>query len=141
MGSFDVLPALTSRQGSWEEALGQLVLAAQGGRAHLALVYAHERGNDPVAARYSVALLEDVVAKAGGEARLGIASKPGVLRMEPSANVWKDIGIGYEILSKIDASYRPKVLIAYEKFVERAPANDADLPAARKYVDTFRPKH
>jgi hypothetical protein len=137
---YDVLPALTSRQGSWEEALGQLVLAAQGGRAHLALVYSHERGNDPNPARYSVALLEDVLAKAGGEERLGVAPKPGVHKMEPSANVWKDLGIGYEILSRVDASYRPKVLIAYEKFVERAPANDADLPVARKYVETYRPK-
>jgi hypothetical protein len=140
MGSYDVMPALTSRQGSWEEALGHLVLAAQGGRAHLALVYSHDQGNDPGPARYGVALLEDLLAKAGGEQRLAVASKPGVHKMEPSANVWKDLGIGYEILSKIDASYLPKVLIAYEKFVERAPANDADLPVARKYVDAHHPK-
>jgi hypothetical protein len=141
MDSYDVLPALAARKGSWEQALGELVLGTEGGRAHLALVYSHERGNDPVAARVGVGLLEDLVAKAGGDARLGIASKPGVRKLELGPNIWKDLGIGYEVLARVDASYLPKVALAYEKFVERASPDDADAAAARKYLVTHRAKH
>jgi hypothetical protein len=140
MGSYDGLPALTSREGSWEHALGQLVLGTQGGRGHLALFYSHERGNDPAAARYAISLLEDLVAKTGGNADLGIASTPGVRGQILNANIWKDLGIGYEILSRGDPKALPKVAIAYEKYVERAAPDDADLPAARKYVADHRVK-
>jgi hypothetical protein len=118
--------------------MGQLVLATQGGRAHLSLVYSHERGNDPAAARNAIVLLEDLVAKTGGFAKLGIAARSGLPELALSPNIWKDMGIGYEILSKTDASMVPKVATAYEKFVEVASADDADLPAARRYVTEHR---
>ena len=118
--------------------MGQLVLATQGGRAHLSLVYSHEMGNDPAAARNAIVLLEDLVAKTGGCAKLGIAARSGLPELALSSNIWKDLGIGYEILSKTDASMVPKVATAYEKFVEEAPADDADLPAARRYVAEHR---
>lgn len=140
LGNYDVTPALAARVGSWERALGELVLGTQGGRAHLALVFSHERGNDPVAARMAVNLLEDLIAKTGGDVRLGIARVPGLPAMDLSAMIWKDLGIGYEILSRADASYLPKVALAFERFVERAPTTDADLPAARKYVAEHRAK-
>jgi hypothetical protein len=53
--------------------------------------------------------------------------------------VWKDLGIGYEILSRTDSSYTPRVAVAYEKYVERADPTDTDLPAARGYVNQHRP--
>jgi hypothetical protein len=138
MGSYDVIPALRARDGSWEQALGQLVLGTQGGRAHLALVYSHDRNNDPVAARTAIHLLEDLVAKTGGYAKLGIPGVPGLRALPLTANIWKDFGIGYEILGGVDASYFPKIAAAYGRFVEVAPANDADLPAARRYVTQHR---
>jgi hypothetical protein len=140
IGNYDAIPALSSWAGSWEQALGELVLATQSGRGHLALVYSYERHADPTAARYAVSLLEDVVAKVGGNDRLGIAARPGLRKLEAAANIWKDLGIGYEILSKVDASYLPKVLSAYELFVQRAAPDDTDLPAARNYVATHRAK-
>jgi hypothetical protein len=136
LGSYDVTPALVAREGSWESALGQMVLTTESGRAHLALLYSTSRGNDPAPARTAVALLEDIVAKAGGDAQLGIRPWPGVLKISIGPSVWKDLGIGYEVLSRVDASYLPKVALAYEKFVERAEPDDTDLPAARKYVET-----
>ena len=138
MGNYDVVPALRAPDGSWEQALGQLVLGTQGGRAHLALVYSNERNNDPVAARTAIALLEDLVAKTGGYAKLGIPARPGLPALPLTANIWKDFGIGYEILSKVDASNLPKVAAAYRRFVEVAPADDADVPAARRYVAEHR---
>jgi hypothetical protein len=138
MGNYDAMPALRAREGTWENAMGQLVLATQGGRAHLSLVYSHERGNDPAAARNAIVLLEDLVAKTGGFAKLGIAARSGLPELALSPNIWKDMGIGYEILSKTDASMVPKVATAYEKFVEVAPADDADLAAARRYVTEHR---
>jgi hypothetical protein len=138
IGDYDVIPSLRAREGTWENALGQLVLGTQGGRAHLALVYSHERQNDPVPARTAIGLLEDLVAKTGGYAKLGIASRWGLREVPLGGNIWKDMGIGYEILSKVDTSFLPKVTTAYEKFVEQAPADDADLPAARRYVTDHR---
>ncbi len=134
IGGYDVGPALRAAEGTWENALGQLALGTQGGRAHLALLYSHERQNDPVAGRYSVALLEDLVAKAGGDVELGIAGTPGLRKLAVGHTIWKDLGIGYEILSRADPAFLPKVAIAYEKFVARAPADDPDLPNAKRYV-------
>jgi hypothetical protein len=139
LGNYDVLPALRAPEGSWENAIGKLVMTTQGGRAHLALVYSNESGNAPAPARAAVALLEDLIAKAGGDKTLGIAGTPGMRELYLSPNVWKDLGIGYEILSRVDGSYAPKVALAYEKFVERAAPDDADLPAARQYVEQHRP--
>jgi len=134
IGNYDVLAALRSPLGTWENALGELALATQGGRAHLALVYSHERGNDPVPARYAIGLLVDLVAKTGGFPKLGIGPIADTHSVALGANIWKDLGIGYEILSKADPTFLPKVTIAYEKFVEGASADDADLPAVRRYV-------
>jgi hypothetical protein len=139
LGSYDVMPALRARDGSWESALGKLVMTTQGGRAHLALVYSNESGNAPTPARAAVNLLEDLVAKAGGDKASGIAGLPGMPQLFLGPTVWKDLGIGYEILSHVDATYTPKVALAYEKFVERATPDDTDLPAARKYVEQHRP--
>ena len=138
MGSYDVLPALRARQGTWENALGQLVITTQGGRAHLALVYSNQAGNAPVPARASVDLLEDIIAKAGGDKALGIPGRPGLLPLSIGPTVWKDLGIGYEILSRTNPSYAARVPLAYEKYVERAAADDADLPAARRYLEQHR---
>ena len=135
LGNYDVLPALRSREGSWESALGNLVITTQGGRAHLALVYSNESGNAPAPARASVNLLEDIIAKTGGDKTFGIPGRPGMRQLYLGPTVWKDLGIGYEILSHTDAAYLPKVALAYERFVERATPDDTDLPAARQYVE------
>jgi hypothetical protein len=137
-GSYDVVPALGAREGSWESILGQLVMTTQGGRAHLALVYSTESGNAPAPARTAVELLEDIIAKAGGDEALGIRAQRGVRYLYIGPTVWKDLGIGYEILSRVDPSFTPRVAIAYEKFVERAEPSDVDLPAARRYVEQHR---
>ncbi len=133
--SYDVLPALGAPKGSWEFMLGQLVMTTEGGRAHLALVYSNQAGNAPAPARVAVNLLEDIIAKAGGDQTLGIRGLPGLRQLAIGPSVWKDLGIGYEVLSRTNPSYTPRVALAFEKFVERADADDADLPAARKYVE------
>lgn len=139
LGNYDVLPALRKPEGSWEHELGKMVMTTQSGRAHLALVYSSESGNAPAPAHASVNLLEDLIAKAGGDKQLGIAGLPEMRQLYLGASVWKDLGIGYEILSHTDSKYTPKVALAYEKFVERASSDDADLPAARRYVEQHRP--
>jgi hypothetical protein len=139
MGNYDIADALRAPEGSWENALGQLVMTTQGGRAHLALVYSNEGGNAPASARVSVNLLEDLIAKAGGDKTLGIPGLPGMRQLDIGPTVWKDLGIGYEILSRVDPSYQPRVALAFEKFVERAAPDDTDLPAARVYVQQHRP--
>jgi len=138
LGSYDVMPALRSPEGSWEYALGKLALTGQSGRAHLALVYSHDMGNAVEPARVAVQMLEDIVAKCGGDKVLGIAGRPGVPSFAASANIWKDLGIGYEILSHADASYVPRIALAYEKFVAGASADDIDLPTARQYIEQHR---
>jgi len=140
MGNYDVGEALRAPDGSWENALGQLVLTTQGGRAHLALVYSTDTGNAPAPARVSINLLEDIVAKAGGDKTLGIPGRFGMRQLFVGPTIWKDLGIGYEILSRVDPSYTPRVALAFEKFVERAEPDDADLPAARGYLERYRPK-
>ncbi|MGD0838739.1 MAG: DUF2723 domain-containing protein [Polyangia bacterium] len=138
MGRYDVLPALRARDGTWESALGELVLATEAGRAHLALVYSHEQRDDPMAARTALALLEDVIAKGGGDAEMGIAAQPGVRALALAPNIWKDLGITYEILARSNPALLPKVALAYAKFLRNAPADDTDVPAARRYVSTHR---
>jgi hypothetical protein len=102
------------------------------------LVYSNESGNAPAPARASVKLLEDIIAKAGGDKTFGIPGLPGMRQLYLGPTVWKDLGIGYEILSRTDAAYLPKVALAYERFIERATPDDADLPAARQYVEQHR---
>jgi hypothetical protein len=139
LAGYDVVPALKARDGTWEKMIGQLVLSTQGGRAHLALVYSTSAGNALPPARYAVALLEDLIAKAGGDQALGIPAYPGLRPLAIAGAVMKDLGIGYEILSHADPAYTPRIAIAYEKFVERADAGDKDLPVARQYVEQHRP--
>ncbi len=140
MGTYDVLTPLRMPAGSWERLLGELVLTTQAGRAHLSLVYSTDAGHALPPARNSIALLEDIVAKAGGDPSLGIAAHPGVddRKLAIGSGVYKDLGIGYEILSKVDGAYLPRVAIAFERFIERADASDKDLPAARRYVEQHR---
>ena len=138
LGTYDVMSALHAREGSWENALAKLVMTTQSGRAHLALVYSNDAGNAPAPARVSVNLLEDIIANAGGDEMLGIPGRPGIRPLYLSPNIWKDLGIGYEILSHTDPAYTPRVALAYEKFVERAAPDDTDLPAARAYVEQHR---
>ena len=138
MGGYDVIPALSAREGSWEKTLGTLVMTTQSGRAHLSLVYSTDAGNALPPARNAVALLEDIVAKAGGDEPLGIRAHPGMRRLAVGAKVWKDLGIGYEILSLSDPAYAPRVAMAYEKFIERADPEDKDLAAARGFVAQHR---
>jgi hypothetical protein len=79
------------------------------------------------------------VAKAGGDKTLGIAGLPGLPQLYLGPTMWKDLGIGYEILARTEAAYAPRVALAYEKFVERAEPDDKDVPAARQYVEQHRP--
>jgi hypothetical protein len=139
IGSYDVIPALGAPEGSWEKMLGQLVMTTQGGRAHLALLYSTDHGNTLAPARTAVALLEDIIAKAGGDEILGIAPFRGMPKLVTSAALWKDLGIGYEILSHHDRSFTPRVAYAYQRFIERAPPDDKDIEAARGYVQRHAP--
>ena len=136
MAGYDVLPALRASEGSWENALGQLALTAEGARAHLALVYSHDAGNALEPAQYSLALLEDVIAKAGGDDGLRIKGTPGLRRLTIASTVFRDIGIAYEIVSRAYPGYAHHVALAYRRFVETAAASDPDLAAARHYVET-----
>jgi len=138
IGDYDVAAALRAPDDSWEKALGQRVLDVQVGRARLALLYAHERGDAPDPARAALAILEDIVAKAAGDEQLGIAAWPRVRKLELGPMVWKNLGMAYQILSHTDESYAPRFAVACEKFVKLADANDPDLPAARKYLDETR---
>jgi hypothetical protein len=140
MGNYDIRPSLLARYGTWERVLGELVLTTQGGRGHLILVYSHERNNDRNLARQAVNLLEDIVGKAGGDPELAIPGQAGMPKLLIGPNIWKDLGIGYEILSQGDASYAPRIGLAFEKFVERAVPDDADLPAARGYLEKHPPR-
>jgi hypothetical protein len=139
IGSYDVVPALRAPEESWENAIGERVLGTQVGRAHLALVYSTERQGAPGPAQYARMLLEDVVSKTGGDGKLEIAPWPGCPRFDVGPGVWKDLGIVYEILSHTDRRYLPRIGIAYEKFLNRADADDPDLPAALKYLQQSRP--
>jgi hypothetical protein len=139
MGDYDVFPALSARDGSWEKMLGQLVMTTQSGRAHLALVYSTDHGNLLPPARFAVTLLEDIIAKAGGDEAVGVRAFRSMRRLDTASGLWKDLGIGYEILSHYDPSYTPRVAIAYAKFLERADPDDKDIPAARGYVQSHSP--
>jgi hypothetical protein len=138
IGNYDVVPALSARDGSWEKMLGQLVMTTQSGRAHLALVYSTDHGNALPPARTAVTLLEDIVAKAGGDEAIGIRAFRGMRQLTTASGLWKDLGIGYEILSHYDPSYTARVTTAYEKFLERAEPSDKDIAAARGYVERHR---
>jgi len=138
MGSYDPMPALLSPAGSWEQMLGELALNMQTSRAHLALVYSHDMGNAEVPARLAVTLMEQVVSRAGGSPALSIAAAPGVPSLDLHSTIFKDLGIGYEILSRIDPAFALRTVKAWELFVANAPASDPDLPAAQAYVQRAR---
>jgi hypothetical protein len=138
MGSYDVVPALQHRGGSWEHALGQLVLNTEVVRANLALAYSVAQGTDPVAARMCATLIEDVIAKSGGDELLGIPGMAGLRQLYVGPGAWKDLGVCYEIMSREDSGYRPRVALAVQRFAERASADDPALPAARKFLEMRR---
>jgi hypothetical protein len=135
---YDVTPALRAPDESWENALAQRVLGTQVGRAHLCLVYSSERGGAPEPAQNALRLLEDVIAKAGGDERLGIAAGPGTRKLDLGPGLWKDLGIAYQIRARSDGRHDPRIAVAYEKFVEQAAADDPDLPTARKILEQTR---
>ena len=127
--------ALLSPLGSWEQMLGELALNTQAARAHLALVYSHDAGNAEAPARFAVKLLEQIVRWAGGSPTLSIPAEPGVPTLDLNPSVLKNLGIGYEILSRYDPAFVSRTLKAWELFIAKAPATDSDLPAARAYVE------
>jgi hypothetical protein len=139
MAGYDVIPALRSPKGTWENALGHLVLTTQGMRAHLALVFSLERGGDPLPARLSMTLLEDIITKAGGDEKLNIPGTPGLPPLSMGPSGWRDLGMCYEIFARRNEAYLPRVALAVQRFVEQAPPDNAELPAARKYLEIHRP--
>jgi len=138
IAGYDVTVALLAPEESWEKALGQRVLDTQLGRARLALAYAHERGDAAEPTRTALAILEDLVAKAGGDEQLKIAAWPGIRKFELGPMVWKNLGMAYQFLSHSDDMYAPRFAVACARFVAGADANDPDLPAARQYLDEMR---
>jgi hypothetical protein len=134
MGNYDPLTALRYPEGSWEQMLGELGLNMQVARALVALVYSSENGNAQEPAQLSVRLLEQVVRRTGGSPALGIAGEPELPVLEVHSTLFKNLGIGYEILSKYDPSYTPRVAKAWQLFVNSAPPTDPDLPTARAYL-------
>jgi hypothetical protein len=138
IAGYDVAVALRAPDDSWEKALGQRVLDTQVGRARLALAYAHERGDAVEPTRIALAILEDLVAKAGGDEQLGIAAWPGIRKFELGPMVWKNLGMAYQFLSSSDDTYAPRFAVACARFVAGADAQDPDLPAARQYLDQLR---
>lgn len=138
IGKYDVVPALRASVQSWENALGQRVLGTQVGRAHLSLIYGSEQDDPSEPARNALHLLEDVIAKTGGNEKLGILGVPGLRKLDVGPAAWKDLGITYEILSNFDSAYYPRVAIAYEKFIDVAADNDPDLKTARMYLKQMR---
>jgi hypothetical protein len=134
IGTYDVTPALRAPDESWERALGQRILDAQIGRAHLALLYGYARHDATQPAGFARQLLEDVVAKSGGDEALGIGSWAQVRRLDTSPALWKDLGLAYQALASSDEAYIQKFAISCSRFVARARPDDPDLPAARKYL-------
>jgi hypothetical protein len=138
IGAYDVASALRAPDTTWENGLGRRILDAQVARAHLALVYANERGSAREPTRYALRLLEDVIAKSGGDSELGIAGEPGMREIDTSSGVWKNLGLAYQILAGSDTAYAARFTVACKRFVERANADDPDLPAARQYLHERR---
>jgi hypothetical protein len=138
MANYDPVPALLFPAGSWEQMLGELALNTQAARAHLALLYSHDMGNAEAPAHRAVNLLEEVVRRAGGSPTLGILAQPGLPPLDLHPSIFKNLGIGYEILSHFDQTYASRTAKAWEIFVAKAPATDPDLPAARAYVENAR---
>lgn len=138
MGSYDPQMALRYPQGSWEQVIGELGLNMQVARAQMALLYSQENGYSQQPAQMAVNLLEQVVRRAGGSPAMGIAGEPGLPALEIHATIYKNLGIGYEILSRHDPSTAPRIAKAWQLFVNSAPSTDPDLPAARAYLQTHR---
>jgi hypothetical protein len=136
IGSYDVGPALRAPDESWEHALAERVLGTQVARAHLCLVYSGEDAPEP--ARNALRLLEDVVAKAGGDVDLGIAAWPGTRKFDVGPGVWKDLGVAYEMLARGEGRYDPRMAVAYQRFVEQAASGDPDLPIVRRILEQIR---
>ena len=135
MAGYDVVPALRAPEESWENAVAQRVLGMQIARAHMCLLYSSELGNAPEPARQALRLLEDVVAKTGGDGALAIAAWPGLRRLETGPALWKDLGIAYDVLARVDGQDPTRVVLAYQRFVERAAADDPDLPRVRRILE------
>jgi len=136
IASYSPLPALRFPAGSWEQMLGELALNMQSARAQLALVYSHETGNALAPAHWAVNLLEDILRRAGGSPELGVPGETGLPPLEIHSSIFKNLGIGYQILSNSDAKYASRMTKAWELFVAKAPATDSDLPAVRAYLQS-----
>jgi len=138
MAHYDPMPALRFPAGSWEQMLGELALNTQAARAQLALVYSHVMGNAEAPARLAVNLLEEVVRRVGGSPALGIPAEAGLPALDIHPTVFKNLGIGYEVLSHFDPTFAPRTVKAWELFVAKAPETDPDLPATRAYLQQAR---
>jgi hypothetical protein len=141
MGGYDVVPALRYREGSWENALGQLVLNTEVIRANIAMTYAIARPSDPAAPHLCATLFEDVIAKSGGDDRLKIPGTRGLPHLQVGASAFKDLGVCYEILGRTDGTFRPRVASAVQRFAELASPGDPALPAARKFLGLQRARN
>jgi hypothetical protein len=138
IAGYDITVALHAPDESWEKALGQRVLDTQVGRARLALAYAHKRGDAAEPTRIALVILEDLVAKSGGDEQLKIAAWPGLRKFELGPMVWKNLGMAYQFLSSSDDTYAQRFAVACARFVATADANDPDLPAAHQFLQQMR---
>ena len=61
---------------------------------------------------------------------------------EVPLNLYKDLGIAYENLLKVEPQSRaeivPKMISAWEQYVARAPADDPQLPAVRDHIAQYK---
>jgi hypothetical protein len=134
MGSYDPRPALRFPEGSWERMLGELALNMQAARGQLALLYGSEMNNAAEPARWAVDQFEQVVRLAGGSRELGIPPEPGLRPLPIHPTLYKQLGIGYEAISRTDPAFLPRTTKAWQLFLAQAPADDTDLPAIRTYL-------
>jgi hypothetical protein len=59
-------------------------------------------------------------------------------KLPTAAGLWKNLGLAYQVLSRADDVYVARFAVTCERFVQRADADDPDLPAARKYLAALR---
>lgn len=104
--------------GSWEELAWIDYWEARHRRAHMFLLLALSRQDDPALLRRAAAGLDELV-----------ASHPA-----PPASYYKNLGIARARLAATDAASRAPAIAAFQQYLARADGADPEIPAIRQAI-------
>ena len=116
--AFDVHPSEQFAESTWEDRIQKLYWVMRYRFAEQLLTRALANPMDDKTLKYAMATYEDIEKN----------------HKKPLAHLFKNMGLGYQALSKFDSLAHDKMIRAWEHYIELATPGDPEVPSMRRYI-------